>query len=531
MADKNAYEWIRDGQATLGIECGSTRIKAILIGPDHSVLAAGGHTWENTLVDGLWSYSLTEVHEGVQHAYATLVADVNEKYGLTPTCYTSIGISAMMHGYLAFDAQKKQLVPFRTWRNVSTGPAAAQLSELFGINIPMRWSIAHLHQAVLNNEEHVARIASINTLAGYVHELLTGQHVLGIGDASGMFPIDSRTYTYDERCLDAYDTLMAGEPYTWKLRDLLPQVLVAGQDAGKLTKSGALLLDPTGQLQAGIQMCPPEGDAGTGMVATHAVAPRTGNVSAGTSIFAMIVLEKALTRLHMEVDPVTTPDGSPVAMVHSNNGASELDVWAKVFAQFSEYAGIHMSMEDIYTLLYTRALSGAPDGGGLLAYNLLSGEPVIGVDAGRPLLMRLPDADFSLADLMRTQLMTVFAPIRMGMNILTDEGVELDRLLAHGGIFKTAGVAQKILADALRTPIAVGETAGEGGAWGIAVLARYAAVRAENQTLLEYLDNDVFVDEDVTVIEPHEADADAYESYLSRYMRGTAITRTAAQYS
>lgn len=528
MTAPEERSWIEHGQTALGIEFGSTRIKAVLIGPDHQVLATGGHAWENQLVDGRWSYSLEAVREGLQDAYATLVADVRQKWGITPTTYGSLGISAMMHGYLAFDANGIQLVPFRTWRNVSTGQAAAELSDLFQINIPQRWSIAHLYQAVLDAEPHAGQVASINTLAGHVHELLTGRHVLGVGDASGMFPIDTTALDYDAARVEAFDSLIANKGMPWRLRDLLPAVLPAGADAGRLSEAGAALIDPSGHLRAGVPMCPPEGDAGTGMVATNAVAPRTGNVSAGTSIFAMIVLEKALEGLHMEIDPVTTPDGSAVAMVHSNNGASELDEWVGMFIEFAHLAGMELPTWRVYELLYSNAMEGAPDGGGLLAYNLLSGEPVIGLEAGRPLFTHTPNAEFTLANVMRAQLMAVFAPLRVGMDILTEQGVALDRLLAHGGIFKTEGVAQKILADALRTPIAVGETAGEGGAWGIAVLARYAVARGEGQSLPAYLNAEVFARAGVSVISPDEGDAAAFEAYLARYMRGTEIVRAAA---
>lgn len=518
---------IEQGRTALGIEFGSTRIKAVLIGPDFVTLAQGGHSWENQLVDGRWSYSLDAVREGLQDAYASLVEDVRRTWDVTPTTYGSIGISAMMHGYLAFDAEGHQLVPFRTWRNTSTAAASEELTELFSFNVPQRWSVAHVHQAVLDDEPHVPSLASINTLAGWVHESLTGRHVLGVGDASGMFPIDSDTCDYDAARLDAYDALIADRHLPWRLRDLLPTVLSAGQDAGSLTEEGALLLDPTGTLRPGVPMCPPEGDAGTGMVATNAVAPRTGNVSAGTSIFAMVVLERAMERVHLEIDPVTTPDGSQVAMVHSNNGASEIDAWVSMFVKFAELAGSDLSVGDVYDLLYRHALTGAPDGGGLLAYNLLSGEPIVGLEAGRPLFTHTPDADFTLANAMRTQLMTIFASLRIGMDILLkDEGVGLDRLFAHGGIFKTPGVAQKVLADALDTAIAVGATAGEGGAWGIAVLARFL-VDGEGRSLPAYLDEKVFAGADVSVIEPDPADREGFERFIERYRRGVEIVRAA----
>lgn len=528
MSEPASIQDIITGKDTaLGIEFGSTRIKAVLIGPDHDVIATGSHAWENRLVDGLWSYPLDEVAHGVQSAYADLVAKVATHYGVTPTGYGAIGISAMMHGYLAFDADGQLLVPFRTWRNVSTGPAVEELTRLFGVNIPHRWSIAHLHQAVLNGEEHVARIDRITTLAGYVHQMLTGRHVLGVGDASGIFPIDSTTLDYDADCVADYDALVE-DRVPWTLTSLLPQVLAAGDPAGVLTEEGARFLDPTGALEAGIALCPPEGDAGTGMVATNAVAPRTGNVSAGTSVFAMVVLDRAIEGVHVEIDQVATPDGAPVAMVHSNNGASELDTWVGVFAQFARLAGVDLEVGDLYDMLYRHALTGAADGAGVLSYNLLAAEPILGVDAGCPMVLHAPAADLDLATFMRTQLMAVFAPLRVGMDILTREDVVLDRLLAHGGIFKTAGVAQKILADTVRTPVAVGETAGEGGAWGIAVLARFAACRDEGESLPHYLDKRVFATAQVSVIEPDEADASACERYMELYLRGAAAVDAAA---
>lgn len=526
-----ATDLIASGRTALGIEFGSTRIKAVLIGPDHEVLASGGHAWENRLVDGLWSYSLDEVRDGLQDAYASLVADVEERYGLVPTTYGSIGISAMMHGYLAFDAEGRQLVPFRTWRNTSTGRAAAELIGAFDFNIPLRWSIAHLHQAVIDEEPHVRSLASITTLAGWVHRELTGRNVLGVGDASGMFPIDSTTGTYDAARIAAYDALVADRDPGWRLADLLPEVLSAGEDAGALTEAGARLLDPTGALEPGIPFCPPEGDAGTGMVATNAVARRSGNISCGTSVFLMVVLERALARLHTEVDMVTTPDGSPVAMVHSNNGASEIDAWVGMFVEFAKLAGVELSVPRVYDLLYLNALEGDADGGGLLAYNTLSGEPIIGLDGGRPLFTHAPEAAFTLANAFRTQLMSIFASIRVGLDILGEEGVALDRLFAHGGLFKTPGVAQKILADALGISVSVGETAGEGGAWGIAVLARYAVAKDEGESLPAYLDEKVFASARASVIDADPADHEAYGRFLDRYLRALPAVRAAAENS
>ncbi len=455
---------IREGRTSLGIELGSTRIKACLIGDDPSVvLAVGDHEWENRLVDGLWSYSLEAVWAGVQSAFAALAADAENMHGVRPTTFGAIGVSAMMHGYLAFDASGELLVPFRTWRNTNTGPAAAELTTAFGVNIPLRWSIAHLYQAVLDREPHGGDIRFATTLAGYVHFTLTGQRVLGVGDASGMFPIDTATHDYDARLIGRFDELVAEAAPTVKVGGLLPRVLLAGQPAGELTAAGAVLLDPTGSLRPGILFCPPEGDAGTGMVATNSVAPRAGNVSAGTSIFAMVVLERPLAKVHEELDVVTTPAGDPVAMVHCNNGASELAAWVGIFRRFAEAAGTPVSQDDAYSALFLEALEGDADAGGVLAYNQLAGEPIAGLSDGRPLIVRTNDSDFSLANLMRAQLYGVFATLSLGMGVLDDEGVELDRMFAHGGIFRTARVAQRFLAAALRVPVSIAETASEGG--------------------------------------------------------------------
>lgn len=503
----------------LGIEFGSTRIKAVLIGPDHEVLATGGHGWENHLEGGLWSYGLDEVLAGLQSAYASLVADVRERYDVTPVSYGSIGISAMMHGYLAFDADDSLLAPFRTWRNTNTGRAADELTRLFGFNIPLRWSIAHLHQAVLDAEEHAPRVARLTTLAGWVHYRLTGWHVLGVGDASGLFPIDSTTGTYVESYLDQYEALV-GDRVPWRLRDVLPTVLSAGQDAGVLTPEGAALIDPTGTLRPGIALCPPEGDAGTGMIATNAIAQRTGNISCGTSVFLMAVLERSLTELHTEIDMVTTPDGSPVAMVHSNNGASEIDAWVGWFADFARLVGADVSVSAIYDALYNHALTGDADAGGVMAYNTLSAEPLVGQEVAQPVFTHTAEARVTLANAMRAQLMSVFAAVRIGVDILREEGVRLDSLFAHGGLFKTPGVAQQILADSLNIPVSVGDTAGEGGAWGIAVLARYRALLAGGEAglaLPEYLSERVFAGASVATLEPTAEGVAGYERFLDAY--------------
>ncbi|MFT4220617.1 MAG: FGGY-family carbohydrate kinase [Microbacterium sp.] len=516
---------VGDGAAVLGIELGSTRIKACLVdGRDPAtVLAVGSHAWENEYADGLWTYSLDAVWAGLQAAYADLAADAERRHGVRPSSLRAIGVSAMMHGYLAFDADGELLVPFRTWRNTHTGAAAAELSALFDVNIPLRWSIAHLHQAVLDGEAHVPRVRLLTTLAGYVHGRLTGRAVLGVGDASGMFPIDTQAGDFDERMLRAYDDHAAGRVPT-PLRDLLPEVLRAGQPAGELTPEGAALLDPSGALRPGAPCCPPEGDAGTGMVATNSIAPRTGNVSAGTSVFAMVVLERPLRGVHHELDVVATPSGDAVAMVHCNNGASELAAWAGLFERFAAASGAPLPPDAVFETLLREALAGDADAGGLVAYNHLAGEPVAGLDAGRPLFVRTPDSSLTLANAMRAHLYGVFGTLALGMRVLDDESVELDRMFAHGGLFRTAGVAQRFLAGALGAPVAVGETASEGGAWGIAVLAAYLGSELE---LAAYLDSVVFADASVSVADPEPGDIAGFAVYLDRYQRGLAIEAAA----
>ncbi|MDR5699519.1 xylulokinase [Agromyces aerolatus] len=534
--DGAARDAILAGRTSLGIELGSTRIKACLVRSDDpaTVLASGGHEWENEFVDRVWTYSLEDVWSGLRAAYADLVADVRKRYGVQPETFGAIGISAMMHGYLAFDAAGELLVPFRTWRNTSTGRAAAELSELFGVNIPLRWSIAHLGQAVLDGEPHVPEIDFVTTLAGYVHWRLTGRKVLGVGDASGMFPIGAApigagTADYDRDLLARFDAFVADRAPGLHVERLLPEVLVAGRPAGELTAEGAALLDPSGVLRPGIVLAPPEGDAGTGMVATNAVAPRTGNVSAGTSIFAMVVLERPLSSPHDEVDLVTTPAGDPVAMVHCNNGASELGAWASVFSRFAELAGSAASPDTVFELLFREALEGEPDAGGVIAYNTLAGEPIAGLDEGRPMVVRTPDSRLTLANVMRAQLYGVYGTLALGMRVLADEGVALDRMYAHGGIFRTAGVAQRFLAGALDAPVAVGATASEGGAWGMAVLASYvtSAAASAPTALGDYLDGTVFAEASVTVAEPDPADVAGFARYLDRYRAGLAAEAAA----
>ena len=523
---------IKNAETALGIEFGSTRIKAVLIDQHGRVLATGAHDWENSLVDGLWSYPEESIWEGLQGAFKDLSARVQEEYDVPLTAVGSMGISAMMHGYVALDAQGNLIAPFRTWRNTNTGPAVEVLSEALDFNMPHRWSSAHLFQAVIDQEQHLSEIVQITTLSGLIHQRLSGRSVLGIGDASGMFPIDPHTRNYDAERLLKYNELLQERGFVLPLGDLLPEVLVAGQDAGSLTESGALLLDPSGTFQAGTPMCPPEGDAGTGMVATNAVAARTGNVSAGTSIFAMIVLEDDLKRVHPELDMVTTPDGLPVAMVHSNNGASEWDQWIGVYAELIQAAGFDLPKHELYDLAYAQAAAGAADGGGLMAYNYLSGEPVVGLEGGRPLFFRLPDSSISLANFMRTQLMSIFGVLRLGMDILVqEEGVRVEKLFAHGGLFKTPVVAQRLMAGALKTPVSVSATAGEGGPWGMALLALYAKSFADQETLPEFLDRHVFDSLASTVEEPVQADVDGFNAFMERYVQGLPVEAAAAENS
>ncbi|GAB3605259.1 FGGY-family carbohydrate kinase [Conyzicola nivalis] len=513
---------ITAGRTSLGIELGSTRIKICLIGDDAAVLAVGSHEWENAFVDRVWTYSLDDAWSGIRAAYADLVSDAEARYGVRPDGFGAVGVSAMMHGYLAFDHAGEQLVPFRTWRNTTTGVAAAELTELFGLNIPLRWSIAHLHQAVIDDEPHVADLDFVTTLAGYVHWRLTGRKVLGVGDASGMFPIDAATKTYEAALLEKYEARVPA----LDLAALLPEVLVAGQNAGVLTAEGAALLDPTGTLRAGAVLAPPEGDAGTGMVATNSVAPRTGNVSAGTSIFAMVVLERPLTSVHHELDLVTTPAGDPVAMVHCNNGASELAAWAGLFGSFAAAAGSPLDSDAVFDVLFRAALDGEADAGGLLAYNHLAGEPIAGLDEGRPLVVRTPDSRLTLPNFMRAQLYGVFGTLALGMRVLEGERVGLDQMFAHGGMFRTAGVAQRFLAGALDAPVAVAHTASEGGAWGMAVLAAFAASES-SETLDAYLRDRVFAGAVFETVAPDATDVAGFATYLDDYRAGLAVERAA----
>ncbi|MEV0900007.1 FGGY-family carbohydrate kinase [Actinoplanes sp. NPDC049802] len=529
MADLR--EAIDQGRTALGIELGSTRIKAVLTGPDHTAIAVGSHDWENQFVDRTWTYSLEAVWEGLRGCFAALAQDVRAKHGTELRTVGALGVSAMMHGYLAFDGDGELLTPFRTWRNTNTGDASEQLSELFGYNIPHRWSIAHLYQAVLNGEEHLGRLAHLTTLAGYVHWKLSGRQVLGVGDASGMFPIDISTGGYDARMLGQFDELAAGR-VPLKLAELLPAVLPAGEAAGSLTEEGARLLDPSGTLQPGAAMCPPEGDAGTGMVATNSVARRTGNISAGTSIFAMIVLDGELSRRHSEIDLVTTPAGDLVAMVHCNNGASELNSWAGLFAEFATALGAKADSNTVFETLFKAALDGAPDGGGLMAFNYLSGEPITKLHEGRPLFLREPGSSLNLATFMRTQLYSALATLRLGMDVLQKaESVRLDRMFAHGGLFKTEGVAQRLLAAAIDTPVSVGDSASEGGAWGIAVLAAFLTGKQPGQSLDSFLNDVVFADARLDTAEPEQADVDGFNAFMQRYVAALPVEEAATRHS
>lgn len=519
---------IEEGKAVLGIEFGSTRIKAVLIDEEHHPIASGSHEWENQLVDGVWTYSIDAIWKGLQDCYQDMKKDVQEKYGVKVTKLAAIGFSAMMHGYMAFDKDDKILVPFRTWRNAITEEASEKLTDLFRYNIPQRWSVAHLYQAILNGEEHVKDICFQTTLAGYIHWMLTGKKVLGVGDASGMFPIDIATKQFNTRMIAQFDELVADKNYGWKLADILPGVLVAGEQAGTLTEQGAALLDVSGKLKGGIPMCPPEGDAGTGMTATNSVKQRTGNISAGTSVFAMAVLEKDLSKAYDELDLVTTPEGSLVAMVHCNNCTSDLNAWVNLFKEFYEAMGQKADMNELYGTLYRKALEGDADCGGLLSYGYFSGEHVTGFEEGRPLFVRKPDSAFNLANFMRVHLFTALGAIKIGMDILAkQENVKLDELLGHGGLFKTPGVGQRVVAAAVDTPVSVMETAGEGGAWGIAVLANYMKNKEQGETLGQYLDNKVFAGQASTRIEPDSKDVEGFETFIERYKAGLAIERAA----
>ena len=517
---------VKQGDTALGIELGSTRIKAVLIGPDHAPIATGAYDWENRLENGVWTYHLDDVWTGIQAAFRELREEVQSRCGVPLTTLGAMGVSAMMHGYLPFDQTGEQLCEFRTWRNTITEAEAQELTQLFQFNIPQRWSIAHLYRAIRQGEAHVKDIAFLTTLEGYVHWKLTGKKVLGVGEAAGMFPLDENG-RFHPRMLAQFDEILQQRHLPWRLEDILPEILVAGDPAGELTPEGAKLLDPTGALQPGIPLCPPEGDAGTGMTATNSVSARTGNVSAGTSIFAMVVLEHPLSQVHPEIDMVATPAGLPAAMVHCNTCTSDLDAWVKLFAELLNSAGAPLPKSQLYDLLYHKALEGAADCGGVVSYNCYSGEPVIHLEEGRPLLMRLPESQLTLGNFMRAQLYAAMATLRLGMEILYGEHVALEKLYGHGGLFKTKGVGQRLMAGALGVPVAVMETAGEGGPWGMALLAMYRKNRRPGDTLERYLQEQVFAQAKGEELPPDPADAAGFAAYLKRYQAGLAVERAA----
>ena len=518
---------IAEGRTYLGIEFGSTRIKAVLTGEDYAPIASGAHDWENRLENGIWTYTLEDIWSGLQDCYSSLAADVREKFGQELTSVGAIGISAMMHGYMAFNKEGKLLAPFRTWRNTITEEASEKLTELFQFTIPQRWSIAHLYLCILEGAEHVMVMDFMTSLAGYVHWKLTGRKVLGVGDASGMFPIDSATGTYYADMVEKFDGLTGGR-YPWKLLDILPEVLTAGEDAGSLTAGGAALLDVSGKLQAGIPLCPPEGDVGTGMVATNSVAQRTGNVSAGTSIFAMLVLDRELRSTRPEVELVVGPDRSQVAMAHCNNCTSDLNAWMGLFKEVAETLGMTVDTGDLFVKMFRKAMEGDGDCGGLMAFNYFSGEPITKMEEGRPLFLRKPDSAFHLANFMRVHIYSALATLKIGVDILLkDEKVEVDRLTGHGGFFKTKGVGQNLMAAALHTPVTVMETAGEGGAWGIALLAAYRKDRAEGESLADYLENRVFAGQKGETVAPDPKDEAAIDAFIESYKACLAAERAA----
>lgn len=522
---------IESGKAVLGIELGSTRIKAVLVNEKNEPIASGSHEWENQYVNNIWTYSEEAIWAGIQDSYQDMLKDVKEKYGVSVQKLGAIGFSAMMHGYMPFNEKGQLLVPFRTWRNTMTEEASDKLTELFQYHIPQRWSIAHLYQAILKKEEHVPEITFMTTLEGYVHWKLTGEKVLGVGEASGMFPVDMNIKNYDQKRMEQFEELVKPYGFPWKLSDILPKVLLAGEPAGNLTEEGAKLLDVSGQLMAGTPLCPPEGDAGTGMVATNSVAQRTGNVSAGTSVFSMVVLEKELSKVYPEIDLVTTPTGNLVAMVHCNNCTSDLNAWVGIFKEFAQAMGMEVDMNKLFGTLYHKAMEGDPDCGGLLAYNYFSGEHITGFEEGRPLFARTPESKFNLANFMRVNLFTSLGALKTGMDILLkEEGVKLDKILGHGGLFKTKGVGQNLLAGAINTPVTVMETAGEGGAWGIAVLASYLVNKEEGETLEAYLDNKVFAGQNGETVEPDEKDVKGFDQFMERYKEGLAIERAAVEH-
>lgn len=531
MMDQNLKQAIVRGETSLGIEFGSTRIKAVLIDHHFNTICSSSYEWENQLIGGYWTYPMDEMIHGLQQTYHQLKQVIETNYGVTIQKIGSIGCSAMMQGYIALDQTGQLLVPFRTWRNATTGKAASELTEKFQFKIPERWSIAHLYQAILNGEEHVANINYITTLSGYIHRLLTGSKAIGIGDASGMFPIDESTLGYHEEMLKKFDDLIADKSYPWNLKDILPKVYTAGEHAGYLSEAGARLLDPSGNLESNIPLCPPEGDAGTGMVATNSVQKRTGNISVGTSIFAMIVLDKNLSRVYPEIDIVTTPDGNPVAMVLANNCSSDINAWVDLFREFYEAMGQKPDKNQLFSVLFNEALKADADGGGLLSYGYFSGENITGIAKGRPLFVRSPESRFNLANFMRVHLFAAFAALRLGLDILTQkEHVTIEHIWAHGGLFKTPLVAQKMCASSLNIPVSVMSTAGEGGAWGMAILASYMVNKQQHEGLAEYLTTKVFIDAEGQEVSPNSTDVNGFALFMERYTEGLAIEQSAVDH-
>lgn len=531
MNDKTnqAQERINTTRTAIGIELGSTRIKSVLVGDDNFPIASGSYDWENSYVDNIWTYSIDEIWQGIQASFLKLAENVKELYGVTLTSAGAIGISGMMHGYMVFDKDGAQLTPFRTWRNNITGRASAELAKLFNYPIPQRWGIAHLYQAILNGEDHVSEIDHLTTLAGYIHWQLTGQKVLGVGEASGVFPIDLNTKSFNRTMLETFDQQVNPYGYPWKIEKIMPAVLTAGENAGQLTAEGAKRLDPSGNLQSGIPLCPPEGDAGTGMVATNSISKRTGNVSAGTSVFAMIVLEQELAKVYSEIDLVATPEGNLVAMVHSNNCTSDYDAWFGLFAEFIKALDIDVSKPEIYDTLLYKALEGDPDCGGLLSYGYIAGEHITDFEEGRPLFVRSAGSHFNLANFVRVNLFTSLGALKTGLKILFEnESVKVNEIRGHGGFFKTREVGQKIMAAATDTPISVMETAGEGGAWGIALLASYLINKNDNESLVDFLDK-IFTGKMGEIVQPDPADVEGFNTFFERYTRGLPIERAAVE--
>jgi sugar (pentulose or hexulose) kinase len=526
MFNNNLKEIISSGDISLGVEFGSTRIKAVLTAVGAKVIAESSYNWENMLIDGIFTYDIEEVWIGLRKCYKDIARYVKQQYDVEITNISSIGFSAMMHGYLVFDNQGDLLVPFRTWRNTITEQSAYILSQHFNFNIPQRWSIAHLYQSILNNESHVGNIDFLTTLSGYVHWKVTGEKVIGIGDASGIFPIDKTTLDYNKNMMEQFKKLTENGSFTVSLENILPKVILAGQSGGRLTKEGALLIDPTGMLQEGILVCPPEGDAGTGMVATNSITPKTGNISAGTSIFAMIVLEKNLSKYYSEIDMVTTPVGHPVAMVHCNTCTSDIDAWVKIFYEFAKQIDNNVNISDVYKLLYQSALNGKFDCGGLTSVNYFSGEPVVKIKDGFPLFIRKADNEFNLSNFIRTHIYSSFATVKIGLDLLyNDQEIKINRLLGHGGLFKIEKIAQQMLASSLNTPVEVTNTASEGGAWGMAILAEYMSHKEQNQSLEEYLNTEIFVDTKSIVCYPNKEETEGFNSFLERYKKSLQIEK------